>query len=400
MSECCPVCQHARLYRVVSLRDVPVFCNILLHTPEDARRVARGDLDLVFCTTCGHTFNRAFEPEKVAYSPQYENSLHFSPRFQAYAETLTTYLVDKYDLYGKTIVEVGAGQGDFLELICRKGGNRGIGFDPSFDPSRRLPPYIQILPEYYGADHVQIEADLVCCRHVLEHIPNPRTFLRQIHQATARRHVPVFFEVPNMAFTYREGAVWDLIYEHYSYFSPSSLECLFQESGFEVRTVRETFGGQYLTIEAVPGEPRKPFAHASEELVAYVRTFERRFQRFQEAWKQRLVNLAVQGKTVVVWGAGSKGVTFVNLVGSPTTLKGLIDRNPRKQGKYISGSGLPIYSPAELPRLCPDVIIVMNPNYIAEIREQVTAYGLTPDYLLAIGSVTEVSTVPGQKISR
>ena len=61
----------------------------------------------------------------------------------------------------------------------------------------------------------------------------------------------VYFEVPNVLFTLRQNGVWDIIYEHRSYFGPQSLHRLFTSAGFHVRDVRESFGGQYLSLEAV-----------------------------------------------------------------------------------------------------------------------------------------------------
>jgi hypothetical protein len=41
-------------------------------------------------------------------------------------------LIERYDLYGKDIIEIGCGQGEFLTLLCELGGNRGVGFDPAY----------------------------------------------------------------------------------------------------------------------------------------------------------------------------------------------------------------------------------------------------------------------------
>ncbi|MCA9990344.1 MAG: hypothetical protein KDE29_05015, partial [Anaerolineales bacterium] len=109
-------------------------CNVLWPTPAGARQAPRGDIQLHFCPTCGHVFNADFDPALMAYDQAYENSLHFSDRFQQYATALASDLVARYGLQGKDIVEIGSGQGDFLQLLCELGQNRGVGFDPSYDP--------------------------------------------------------------------------------------------------------------------------------------------------------------------------------------------------------------------------------------------------------------------------
>ena len=49
--------------------------------------------------------------------------------------------------------------------------------------------------------------------------------------------------------------------------------------------------------------------------------------------------MAGDGKRVVVWGEGSKGVTLLNAVGHKETIQYVVDLNTNKQGKYIPGTG-------------------------------------------------------------
>ena len=47
----------------------------------------------------------------------------------------------------------------------------------------------------------------------------------------------------------------------------------------------------------------------------------------------------------------------------------VIDINPKKQGKYLAGSGHPIISPEEIQEACIDYAIVLNPEYFEEIKK-------------------------------
>ena len=86
---------------------VPVHCNVLWPTREAAIQAPRREIRLAFCERCGHIFNSVFAPSLMEYSKTYENSLHFSPQFQEYASRLPSALIERYDLHGKTIVEIG-----------------------------------------------------------------------------------------------------------------------------------------------------------------------------------------------------------------------------------------------------------------------------------------------------
>jgi SAM-dependent methyltransferase len=271
----------------------PVFCNVLWPTREAAVNASRGDIWLVFCNTCGHLFNRSFDPKLVEYTQSYENSLHYSARFQHYATELAQTLVERHRLYGRDIVEVGCGQGDFLRLLCDLGGNRGTGFDPSYRPDidrNDTAEAVTIIRDLYGEAYYGYRADLVCCRQVLEHISVPSEFLASVRRLVDSRPEGVlFFEVPNVLYTIRDLGIWDIIYEHYSYFSPASLAYLFSSHGLSVEAVRETFGGQYLTIEATASPAKRgtgPISgDAIQQLAAQAQAFADNYREKVHQWR-------------------------------------------------------------------------------------------------------------------
>jgi hypothetical protein len=84
-----------------------------------------------------------------------------------------------------------------------------------------------------------------------------------------------------------------------------------------------------------------------------------------------------------VWGAGSKGVTFVNAVPGANRISALIDVNPHKQGRFVPGTGAPVLPPDALRGRRLQSIIVMNPLYRDEIASTAAALGLTPEIVIA-----------------
>jgi SAM-dependent methyltransferase len=327
----------------------------------------------------------------MEYTQDYENSLHFSPRFQSYAEWLAARLVDRYDLRDRDIIEIGCGKGDFLKLICELGGNRGVGFDPSYVPEREAGEAvgrITFIRDFYSERYASYRADFICCRHVLEHVQFPRDFLITVRRAIGNRSgTAVFFEVPNGLFTLRDLGIWDLIYEHCSYFSPGSLSRLFTACEFDVCDLTEAYEGQFLCIEALPGEGlvdsgRNP-RDDSAEVACDVAAFADRYRSMVRNWRRHLGRMARAGQRVVVWGAGSKGVTFLNALQTQGRIAYVVDINPRKQGMYVAGAGQQIVPPEFLQDYRPDVVIVMNPVYEDEIRQFAGGLGLTPEFICA-----------------
>lgn len=372
------------------LNNVPVLCNAPCATRDEALQFPVGQLHLAFCPLCGHVFNRAFIPELLAYDQQYENSLHFSGTFDSYIRELANSLVDRYGLRGKNIIEIGCGKGDFLALLCELGDNHGIGFDPSYEAGRLevcLPDRIEIIQDLYTDSYSHLECDFLCSRQTLEHIREPAPFLKALRGALRKnsKKTVVFFEVPNALYTIRHKGIWDIIYEHVSYFWSLPLSRLFAESGFRVTAVQETYGGQYLWLECFPDEGgRTPsqfggeeLEHVSGEVLAFGNTFRCAIQ----AANGILDGLRNRGHRTVVWGTGSKGVTFMNLFRGCDLLEYAVDINPHKQGRFVPGSGQEIVAPELLRTYKPDAVLVMNPLYREEIRQRLAALSVTADLI-------------------
>lgn len=389
-STVCPVCEATDVSLFIEIHQVPIHCNLLWPSSQEARQASRGDIWPGFCRNCGHIFNLAFKPELMEYTQAYENSLHFSPHFQEYARSLALHLIERYDLRGRDIIDIGCGKGDFLKLICKLGDNHGIGFDRSYVPEQDGEPVseqVTFIQDFYSERYADCQADLICCRHVLEHIQFPLDFLGSIHHAMGDSgNTVIFFEVPNVMFTLRDLGIWDLIYEHCSYFSADSLAWLFRSYGFEVLDLAETYERQFLTIEAVY---RPDLANSTaqtednlREMETLVVAFADNYRRKVDQWRRDLEQMAQAGRRVVAWGSGSKGVTFLNILETQDQIAYVVDINPRKQGMYVAGTGQKIVAPDFLAEYKPDVVIGMNPIYSREIQADLNRLGVTAELLL------------------
>jgi SAM-dependent methyltransferase len=375
----------------LEIPQVPILCNVLWNDPEEALSAPRGDIRLGCCLNCTYIYNLTFQPERIEYSQEYENSLYFSTRFQKYASWLASYLIEHYQLRGKDIIEIGCGKGEFLTLLCELGGNRGIGFDPSYESSgdeEGISVPVRFIRDFYDERYAEYKADFICSRHTLEHIHDPAKFLDTVRRAVGgKRETIIFFEVPNASFILKDLSIWDIIYEHYSYFTRSSLEYLFLNSNFKVCDLIDTYGGQFLCIEAVPEEistiPVSSYRKNWEKEGIDLNTFTDEYQNKVTKWQSKLEEIRNNDQSAVVWGAGSKGVTFLNLMGTREELKFAVDINPRKTGKYIPGSAQQVVSPEFLRDYQPGLIIVMNPIYRQEIMQIAADLDLEAEFINA-----------------
>jgi hypothetical protein len=362
---------------------VPALCNALWPSAAEAVAAPAGPIDLRVCTTCSHVWNAAFDPDLVAYSPAYDNSLHFSPRFKEYAQALASHLVDTYGVRRRQIVEIGSGSGDFLGMLCDLGDNTGVGYDPSHDPvNAPTDPRIRVEARPYPAE-LDAEAGLVICQHVIEHLTDPAALVGTVAASVRDRDdVAVYFEMPDADHMLEAPAVWDLIYEHAGYFGATSLRLLFERAGLRVLAAGRSFGDQYLWLEAGGAGAPRPDASPDPGAVAATVDAARHFgcavERTVAEWSSRLAQLVDAGP-VAVWGAGSKGVQFLNLVQpAGSDVAAVVDVNPRKAGKHLPGTGHVVVPPEALVEHPPATVLVMNPIYRDEITAQLAALGLHP----------------------
>lgn len=381
----CPNCSNHGLSIFYEVRDVPVHSCLMMSSREEALNFPCGDVVLGFCNSCGFITNVEFDPHWSAYAPNYEDQQSFSPTFNKFARNLAQKLLEKYDLQGKNILEIGCSKGDFLLLLCELGNNYGVGIDPSVVPGRvesEAASRVKFIQDYYGEHHAEYVGDFICCRHTLEHIQPTAEFISTVRKSIGDRQVPFFLEIPDNTRVLKEVAFEDIYYEHCSYFSPGALARLFRACGFEVVDLYRDYGEQYLFIEAIPTDIPDSKIHPFEESVAEVAQDVKHFTSNIEAklsyWKQYLETAQSLGEKVVVWGSGSKCVAFLTTLDTTDKIQYVVDINPHRHGKFIPGVGKQIMSPQFLQEYQPDRIIVMNSIYRDEIKQMLDGMNLAP----------------------
>lgn len=378
------LCRGESLVDVVEFPGVPVHVSALWPTRDAARACPRGDMVLAFCPGSGLLVNRCFDAGVARYRIAHDKGLGASPVFREYERALAERLVMDDDLRDARIVEVGCEDGHLLGLVCSLAGGRGLGYEPGFESGRDASggaEAIEIRPEAFtGA--LDGPADLIIMRHVLEHLADPLDALRRV-AATLRANssdgAGLYVEVPNGLLALRRLSIWDLIYEHATYFTVPSLERLLAAAGFEVRRIGDAYDGQFVVAHArLADGPFEPPARA-EELEALrrdVEDFPARLNAEIDRWSRRVADLGGGPNPAVAWGAGAKAVGFFNLLGIDDEVVAVVDLNERKQGSFLPGTGHRIVAPAELTSIAPGLVIAMNPIYVDEITADLARLGI------------------------
>jgi len=335
---------------LLRLENLPVYQNKMFDTAASARACPRGDVVLAQDDATGLVCNVAFDPGKLDYDESYQNEQGHSSAFQGHlSEVLAT--IDRH-FRSARILEIGCGKGAFLDQL-RQAGHDAWGVDPAYEGDA---PHIVKAAFEPG---LGIRGDAIVMRHVLEHIPQPVSFLDTVRLANDG-HGLIYIEVPCLDWILRKRAWFDIFYEHVNYFRLADFDRMFGN----VRESGHLFGGQYLYAVAELASLRDPASAGS--ISGPVTVPEDFFASIERCRGER-----ARSAQRVVWGGAAKGVMFSHhMLARGLALDFVIDINPAKQGKFLAASGLPVLSPEEgLARLAPGAdVFVMNSNYLAEIQ--------------------------------
>ena len=178
-----------------------------------------------------------------------------------------------------------------------------------------------------------------------------------------------------------EGAFWDIYFEHCSYFSLGSHAQLFRRAGLDITRLYLGYDDQYIIQYAEPGTGGRALPQEDDlaALRALAAAFPAKVAEIRAHWSDFLRKHSSAGRRVAIWGGGSKGVSFLTTNGFGDEVAQVVDINPYKQGKFLPGTGHQVIGPEALKEAAPDVVIVMNRIYLAEVGAQLAEMELDPE---------------------
>ena len=357
----------------------------MCNSPEEARNATTGDISLCFCKECGLVFNQKYDPDLIKFGDAYEVSLTCSNAFNEFQLETANRLAHKYNLQGKTVFEIGCGNGEFLELLCSTAECDGVGIDPTVKTleekkvgDNRLRFFQQKFDEAYEGP----TGDFVCCLSVFEDVPQPGNFLSLIAERFCRKGIPVYLEVFNGMRALGNKEVWSVHYEQCNYFS---LQSLMRAVGHHDLTILGAgncyVNGQYVYVEFTYDSDKSHCTNIeADDLLEsdqkVVSEFETEFQNRKRFW-EKVFNDS-QFKNIAFWGSGGKSISFLNSVENSSRVGMIVDNNSKRHGGFIPGSGHEVVGPEKLVDFNPDLVIISNEIYRDEIGQQLSGMGLSP----------------------
>jgi 2-polyprenyl-3-methyl-5-hydroxy-6-metoxy-1,4-benzoquinol methylase len=226
-------------------------------------------------------------------------------------------------------------------------------------------------------------ADLLIGNNVLAHVPDLNDFVAGLKLLLSGRGI-ITMEFPHLLRLMKENQFDTIYHEHFSYFSFIAVERIFAKHGLVIFDVQElpTHGGSlriyarhaengiYSVTDNVVGLRQQE----ERQGVSYSETYSSFSEQVRET-KRKLLSFLIEakrsGKTIVGYGAPAKGNTLLNYCGIRTDFVDYtVDLSPHKQGLYLPGTRIPIYSPDRIKETRPDYVLILPWNLKDEIMKQ------------------------------
>jgi 2-polyprenyl-3-methyl-5-hydroxy-6-metoxy-1,4-benzoquinol methylase len=310
------------------------------------------ELRLCVCAYCGLA---QIPGPPVSYYREVIRAVAFSPAMREFRRVQFSAWIERHGLKGKSVLEVGCGQGEYLELLREAGAvAHGVEYAPQGVAACRRAGFPVVRAFIRGTGQILAQGPFPAfvTFNFMEHWPDPVASLRGIHDNLADDGIGLV-EVPNFDMIARCGLYAEFIHDHLSYFTAATLAHTLRMAGFEVLEI-ESIWQDYILSATVRKRPALDMTRIHARRAALHAALAGFLARFPE-------------KSVAVWGAGHQALAVIALSGIAARLKYVVDSAPFKQGKYTPATHLPIVPPSALRDDPALAVIIMAASYSDEV---------------------------------
>lgn len=169
-----------------------------------------------------------------------------------YVSPVINYIVKNGELKKESkILEIGFGEGIFLNELKKKGFENLTGIEPGNHKKCEGLEEINLISDFYPSEKYEEKVDLIYHCLVLEHIQDPITFLNAQKSQLSDVGKIIFF-VPNEEPFLESGDCSSFIHEHFNFFTTESIQSLVKVVGMYIHSIEIIEGLFAVTISLKP----------------------------------------------------------------------------------------------------------------------------------------------------
>lgn len=348
-------------------------------------------LELYVCHNCLLVQLEEFEmPENIFSDYAYFSS--YSSSWLKHAEKYVKKTIKDYNINDRcNVIEIASNDGYLLQYF-KKQKVPVLGIEPAQNIAlvaneKGIPTISKFFGRSLAEELAQknMKADLLIGNNVLAHVPNLNDFVSGM-KILLKSNGFITMEFPHLLRLIGENQFDTIYHEHFSYFSFIAVNRIFKEHGLKIFDVEEipTHGGSLRIYAKHTEDSTKLVKSSVSDLLRKEKDFglndNKIYKRFAEKVMQTkrnilefLIDLKNKEKTIVGYGAPAKGNTLLNYCGIGTDfIDYTVDKSPHKQGEYLPGTHIPIFSPDKMKETKPDYVIILPWNLKEEIMEQMS----------------------------
>jgi hypothetical protein len=277
---------------------------------------------------------------------------------------------------GDTVLDIGSNDCTTLKAYSTSGLKR-IGIDPTGEKFRSFyPDDIKLVPDFFSAENFSKvsneRARLVSSIAMFYDLEDPVGFAQQIEQVLAPDGL-WHFEQSYMPSMLRLCSYDTICHEHLEYYSLGAVQEIVRKAGLKIIDVQMNGvnGGSFAVTVAKAASSRA----ANQAVISWLleqeermglatprpyREFEERVFRHRADLVRLLDGLVADGKTVLGYGASTKGNVVLQFCGlTEKHIPAIAEVNPEKFGRFTPGTNIPIISEADARKMNPDYFLVL-----------------------------------------
>jgi hypothetical protein len=359
----CAACGASGLDPLLEIANVPVHMGC---TDQPPQQDVFYDQRWATCARCGSVQLSALAPLDLVYQSQHNAAV--GGVWARHHTALADFVASRAP---RSVVEVGGASGALArEYVAAHDVASWTVVEPN--PTFTPQPPIHLITAYVEeAGDVVAEADAVVHSHLLEHLYQPRAFLRGLREQS-RPEARMLLSVPNLPALLDQSGANALNFEHTYFFDVALLSWMLRDAGFTVQEPQR-FEHHSLFMSARPdaepgGAGPPPDARGGARAFA-------RFVTEARADAEALATRAAgfDGR-VYLFGAHVFSQFLIGCGFPAQSATAVLDNDPHKQGLRLYGTPLEVAAPATVAEVDPPAprvaVIVRATHYTAEITEQ------------------------------